>query len=166
MAVPADDGEKTLTATATVGGVASPIVSQKVQVDRVAPTLTGLTTNDGPDITAAERADGVTVTGTTEANASVKVTWGTVEKTIAAGADGTWNVTFVAAELPPVGTTAASSIITATATDSAGNASAPATQTVTLIPAAPSPTDPTTPPTPAPTPNNPRLRLPGHVLPS
>ncbi|MDO4681757.1 MAG: Ig-like domain-containing protein [Lautropia sp.] len=156
MPVPAGDGEKTITATATVGGAASPLASQTVQVDRSIPTLTGLTTNDGPDITATERADGVTVSGSTEAGASVRVNWGGVEKPATAGAGGAWSVTFSAAELPAVGATPVTSVITATATDGAGNASTPATHTVTLVPAAapPSAPPPTIPP-PAPPPTDP-----------
>jgi large repetitive protein len=69
-------------------------------------------------VNAVERADGITLTGTAEAGASVAVTMAGVTRTVTAGANGTWSANFTAAEIPTGETTAAVSV---TATDAAGN---------------------------------------------
>jgi len=59
----------------------------------------------------------------------VKVTVGTVSHDAKAGADGKWSVAFAGAELPADGT----HLVTAVATDKAGNASAPSAGTPMVV---------------------------------
>lgn len=74
-----------------------------------------------------ERADGVTLTGTTDANAAVSVTFAGQTKSVTADADGAWSTDYDAAELPAAGEGTAT--VSATATDVAGNT---ATTTTTV----------------------------------
>ncbi|SMX39056.1 Ig-like domain-containing protein [Maliponia aquimaris] len=76
-------------------------------------------------VNAAERADGVTLTGTAEPGSSVMVTFGTVTRAATVAADGSWTATYAAAEIPAgervlnvtaVGTDPAGNIATATGT--------------------------------------------------
>ena len=71
-------------------------------------------------INFVERSDGVTVTGTAEAGATVVVTFGgtDAEATATADADGNWSVDFAAADVPQG---ELSETISAVATDAAGN---------------------------------------------
>ena len=90
------------------------------------PTIAAVTGDDS--ITSAERAAGVTITGTAEAGSSVAVTWGTT--TLAGTATGgNYSVTFATGQVPPIGT----STVSVTATDAVGNASTPASRSVTLL---------------------------------
>jgi Ca2+-binding RTX toxin-like protein len=58
----------------------------------------------GDDVVdAAERAAGVTVTGTAAAGASVAVAFGAVSKTVIVAPDGTWSASFATGELLPGG---------------------------------------------------------------
>ncbi len=94
-------------------------------------TTTGLTVStvgietDGV-INHAERADGVTLTGTAEAGSSVVVTFGSASRPAVVDANGNWTVDFPASEIPQGEQTVN---ITAVSTDAAGN-SATATGTV------------------------------------
>ncbi len=68
----------------------------------------------------AEAVSGVTMTGTTEPGSTVNVTMNGHTHAATVASDGTWTVTFPAGELPSGETTA---VMTATATDAAGNTS-------------------------------------------
>lgn len=74
-------------------------------------------------LNVAERAAGLTMTGTVEAGSSVEVTIGGVTRAATVDADGNWSAAFDADDLPEGDTTATAEI---TATDAAGN-----TQTLT-----------------------------------
>ena len=65
-----------------------------------------------------ERSDGVTLTGTAEAGATVTVTMAGVTRVVTATAAGTWSATWAASEVPSGETTAAISV---SAVDAAGN---------------------------------------------
>ena len=86
-------------------------------------TVTSVTVNtatvetDGV-INFVERSDGVTITGTAQAGASVSVTMAGVTRVVTAGANGTWSANYAAGEVPSGETTA---MVTAVATDQAGN---------------------------------------------
>jgi hypothetical protein len=71
-------------------------------------------------VNAAERADGVTLTGTTQAGNTVSVAWNGQTLAASVAANGSWTVTFPASGIPtsmlPTATTA-----TVTARDPAGN---------------------------------------------
>ena len=71
-------------------------------------------------INAAERADGVTLTGTTQPGSTVDVTFGTATRAATVDANGNWTASFAAGEIP-TGETAVTA--TAVATDSFGNTS-------------------------------------------
>lgn len=73
-------------------------------------------------VNGAEASDGVTLTGTAEAGATVVVTLAGVSQTVVAGSNGTWSATWTAAQVP---TGELDAPVTATSTDAAGN-----TQTV------------------------------------
>ncbi|WP_313436650.1 Ig-like domain-containing protein [Novosphingobium sp.] len=107
--------EFAVTATDETGNVSGPSVTYGVIVDLAPPTT--LTLNP---------TDGITLTGTTEAGATVLVDTngdGTPDQTAIANASGGWSVTF-ASPLPD-GTT-----VSVVAVDAAGNATAPATVAV------------------------------------
>lgn len=100
-----------------------------VTVDATAPTAAVITQVAGDGIvSAAEKAAGVTLSGTGEAGSSVSVVWGTVTKTATVNASGAWSVPFASADVPADGATT----VRVTLTDLAGNASAAAQQAVTV----------------------------------
>lgn len=94
------------------------------------PVITAVATDD--IVNAAERAAGVTVSGTAEADAVISVTWGNTTKTVTASG-GSWSVSFAAAEVPADGSTT----ISVVAKDAAGNASAAGSKAVTIDSTAP-----------------------------
>lgn len=69
-------------------------------------------------INAAELADGVTLTGTTEPGSTVMVTAGGVTRAATVDANGNWTVDFAASDIP---TGTYDLAVTAVATDAAGN---------------------------------------------
>ncbi|MDO4905451.1 MAG: Ig-like domain-containing protein [Lautropia sp.] len=147
LTVPSGDGTKTVTVVATnaAGGTAN--ATQSITVDRTAPSISNLSVPDGPEITQAEAADGVVVTGTTEAGATVTATWGSATATGTADGSGAWSITFTAGQVPQVPTGgSASSTISVIATDAAGNAGTASTQSVTVSGAPATTEPPTTPP--------------------
>jgi hypothetical protein len=87
-------------------------------------------------VNAAEKGAGIVVTGTAEAGSAVAVTWGAAAKS-ATAAGGVWSVTFASGEVPADNV---SSTISATVTDTAGNAGVAATRTVLIDSAGPSAT--------------------------
>lgn len=116
-----DEGEYTsdVTVTATDGAGNSTTVTDTLVVDTEAEDLT-FDVVEGDDVVNIEEAsDGLTISGTSEAGAtvSVELEGQAVETTV--GADGTWSVSFDADTLPG-GTY--DTIVSATVTDAAGNA--------------------------------------------
>lgn len=90
----------------------------KVTIDTGADELT-IDQVTGDDIVSlAEKAAGIIVTGTFEPGSSVVVTWGSVVKNaLPADNEGKWSVTFLPSEVPADG----NRLISASATDIAGN---------------------------------------------
>ena len=120
--------------------VTTPLTLQP-QAEITPPTITTL--SDGDTISAEEARDGFSVSGRALAGATVNVRWNGVEKTATVGADGQWNVSFTAGEMPNVAAgSSASHPLTATATLN-GVTSPAATQAITVQGAAQAPT-PTT----------------------
>jgi hypothetical protein len=122
-----EDGEYALNVTQSDAvGNESPVATRTVKVDAqppAKPIILPVTTDN--IINAAEKQNGVTLRGTAEPNASIELTWGLISRTIKAAADGKWSASFTSAQIPADGTTN----VTATATDSSGNVSDPATRT-------------------------------------
>ena len=130
-------GSETLTAVAAdVIGNASADGTKTIIVDTVAPATPTFDVVASDDkVNFAEKAAGVTVSGTAEAGASVVVSWGAVSKTVTA-TGGNWSASFLSGEMPAD----ASTTISAVATDVAGNVSEAGARAVavdTVAPATP-----------------------------
>jgi large repetitive protein len=119
--IPAGESTVALRATATdaVGNVSHQ--DQNVQIDTLVRNFArtgGLIGGDGT-MNAEETAAGLVLSGTVEPNATVVIQLGSgASRTVTAGANGLWSVTFAASDLP---TGEGSSSVTMTATDVAGN---------------------------------------------
>jgi uncharacterized repeat protein (TIGR02059 family) len=106
-----------------------------VNLDLTPPAVPTIATVSGDDlVSAAEKAAGVTVSGTAEASSSVTVTWGATTHSVTANGAGAWSSNFAAGEIPADG----AGNITATATDAAGNTGGTASHAVTIDTVAPS----------------------------
>ncbi len=110
-----------LTASDYAGNTTTP-VTQSVTVDRTPPAQPVIQSTGGTDnyLNAAERAGGSSISGTAEANSTVKVSLAGQTQEVQADASGKWTAAFAAAQLP---TSDGAHPVTATATDRAGNAS-------------------------------------------
>lgn len=118
--IPAD-GSTSITAIATdvAGNPSAASTPTNVVVDTTAPGAPVIAIVSGDNrISSVEKSDGVNVSGTAEANATVSVTLGTVTKTVTANGSGVWVANFTSVEIPSDGTTT----ISAVQTDAAGNA--------------------------------------------
>jgi hypothetical protein len=117
-------GTSTLPITASITDDAgnSRSVSDSVKLDTLVDnhTISAAQVEGDDVVNLAERADGVTLSGTTEPGSTVSVQLGLVTRLAAVDAAGNWDVTFAATDIP-TGTYVTS--VTATATDLAGNVS-------------------------------------------
>lgn len=128
------DGFTTVTARQTdpIGNTSDPD-TRNLTVDTQPPTVPVISfVATDNNVNAAEKNNGVTISGTAIAGSRVNVTWGAVSKQVVA-LDGTWNATFGSTEVPNDGETT----VRATATDPAGNQGSEATRTVTVATGAP-----------------------------
>jgi len=117
--IPGGTYEATVTATATdaLGNTAT--ASGPVDIDTELSVAFDTTPLEGDDVVnAAERADGVILTGTTDPGATVIVQMGGQSVTATVAASGAWSAAFAASALPEGET---SIVATANATDAAGN---------------------------------------------
>lgn len=118
--IPAGENSVTLTAVATdhVGNVST--ITEQVAVDTIVRNFTHQDVIAGDDIlNAAERAAGLTLTGTSEPFSTLVLHLSNgSEVTASVGADGLWSATFPASSLP---TGEGNMSVTVTATDHAGN---------------------------------------------
>ncbi|WP_121631270.1 Ig-like domain-containing protein [Tropicibacter alexandrii] len=114
-----------VTATDPVGNVLTQDLNIPVDTATTVQVSTANVETDGV-VNAVERADGVTLVGSTEPGNSVNVTMGGVTRPATVAADGSWTVTYSAAAIPQGETQVT---VTAVATDAAGNT---ATATDTL----------------------------------
>lgn len=115
-------GERNLTVNATatdsVGNIST--TSGQVMLDTFVRNFAITSQAGGADqvVNAAEAAQGLTVTGTTEPGASVTITLDGISREATVSASGSWSVTYLAGELP-VGERTVT--LTAQSTDAAGN---------------------------------------------
>ncbi|QRF67759.1 Ig-like domain-containing protein [Ponticoccus alexandrii] len=124
VTLPADDvpeGETLMevaaTATDAAGNVATVTGSIAIDTETNVAVMTETVEGDGV-VNAAERSDGVTLTGTAEPGSTVTVALGSVTHAATVAPDGSWTAEFSVAEIP---TGERSLTVTATATDPAGN---------------------------------------------
>ncbi|UWQ53054.1 Ig-like domain-containing protein [Leisingera caerulea] len=116
------EADITVTATDAAGNTSE--ISDTLTIDtEVTPFTADSSQTDDDVLNVAERAAGLTMTGTVETGSSVEVTIGGVTRAATVDADGNWSAAFDADDLPDGDTTATAEI---TATDAAGN-----TQTLT-----------------------------------
>lgn len=115
-----------ITTTDTRGNAAS--YSETLVVDTIAPPAT-LNVVEGDDvINAGEASDGVTLSGSGEAGASISVLFQGITRTTTVAGNGTWSVSYASAEIID-GTY--NSAVTITTEDAAGN-STTVTETVVV----------------------------------
>ena len=100
-------------------GVQSTLPLTTLHFDDTPPASAEVASVAGDNIiTAPEKAAGVTISGTAEANGSVELKLGTVTRLVAVDANGNWSTTLQADDLP---TADGSYTLSATAIDAAGN---------------------------------------------
>ncbi|MEZ5713935.1 MAG: Ig-like domain-containing protein [Paracoccaceae bacterium] len=99
--IPTGETEATVTAVATDVHGNSTSTETVIQIDTVNTVTFDAAGVEGDGmVNAAEHADGVTFSGTTQAGSTVVVTANGVSHTVTAGSDGTWSVDFASSELP------------------------------------------------------------------
>jgi hypothetical protein len=130
-----DEGAETLSATATdLAGNVSSAVTRNITVDTLAPdapVISAVATDN--IVNASEQA--AAISGTAEANASIALTLGSNVRTVTANAQGQWTYTLTPADIAAMGD--GPETISATATDKAGNTSAPRQRDITIDTLAP-----------------------------
>lgn len=100
-------------------GVQSTLPLTTLHFDDTPPASAEVASVAGDNIiTAPEKAAGVTISGTAEANGSVELKLGTLTRLVAVDANGNWSTTLQADDLP---TADGSYTLSATAIDAAGN---------------------------------------------
>ena len=109
------------------GNAASASRTVTVDTETFVTVRTATLEGDGT-VNFVERADGVTLTGTAEAGATVQVTFAGVTRTVTAGANGSWSADYTAANVPSGESVQTVSV---TSTDLAGN-TATTSGTVTI----------------------------------
>ncbi len=111
--------EVTAIATDAAGNTAS--TSGTFQIDtELAVTVETATVETDGIVNMVERSDGVTLTGTSDAGASVQVVFENGVRTVTADDDGNWSADFAASEIR-TGDVEVGAPVTVTATDAAGN---------------------------------------------
>ncbi len=120
--IPTGEITSTITAVATDAYGNSATSTGEVDIDTLVRDFSFTGSTGGADgvVNIAEAVSGVTMTGTTEPGSTVNVTMNGHTHAATVAADGTWTVHFPAGELPAGETTA---VMTAVATDAAGNTS-------------------------------------------
>ncbi|MEX0305508.1 MAG: Ig-like domain-containing protein [Leisingera sp.] len=115
------DAAVVVTATDAVGNTAQ--ISDTLAIDTEVSPLTSDSVTDDDVVNLAERAAGLTMTGTVEPGSTVNVTISGVTRAATVDADGNWSATFASDDLREGSYTASAEI---EATDAAGN-----TETIT-----------------------------------
>ncbi|KIC13354.1 Ig-like domain-containing protein, partial [Leisingera sp. ANG-Vp] len=110
------DADVVVTATDAAGNTAE--INDTLAIDTEVSPFTADSVTDDDALNLAERAAGLTMTGTVEPGSDVKVTIQGVTRTASVDADGNWSATFAADDLLAGTYTATAEI---EATDAAGN---------------------------------------------
>jgi hypothetical protein len=130
-------GDGQTAVNASIEGAPGASASRPVRIDTTPPGPPAIDAIEGDNrVTVVERADGVNISGTAEAGASVSVDWNGNGKVATANDAGVWSVAYSAAEIPPGGDTT----VTARATDSDGNQGGQTVRAVVVDPPFPAPT--------------------------
>jgi len=118
-------GDGNTTVVAAITGSPDIASSRAVRIDTTAPPPPAIGAVEGDDrVSLAERQDGVRISGTAEAGATVNVDWNGNGKVTTANGAGAWSVDYGAGEVPQVAAGGGNTTITARATDGVGNAGA------------------------------------------
>ena len=136
------DGNHTVTATFTGGGTTTTLTGGGFVIDMTPPNVaaTAGTQSTGDIENLEEYANGVTLSGTSEAGATVNVTLGVpgqpgaITRPATMNPDGTWSITFTPQEIAGG---ERSQTVTIVATDRLGNVGTPLTETIVLDTIAP-----------------------------
>lgn len=136
------DGNHTVTATFTGGGTTTTLTGGGFVIDMTPPNVaaTAGTQSTGDIENLEEYANGVTLSGTSEAGATVNVTLGVpgqpgaITRPATMNPDGTWSITFTPQEIAGGERT---QTVTIVATDRLGNVGTPLTETIVLDTIAP-----------------------------
>ncbi|MGJ8625814.1 MAG: Ig-like domain-containing protein [Sulfitobacter sp.] len=118
--VPTGEMSATVSATATDSFGNTSTATGEVDIDTLVRDFAFTATTGGADgiINIEEATQGFTMTGTTEVGSTVSVVMNGFTHQATVAADGTWTVDFAASEIP---TGTQTVVMTATATDAAGN---------------------------------------------
>lgn len=127
-AISTGEHTKTITIVTTDASGNSTTSTDTLVVDTVAPVINFNTVEGDNVINAVEASNGVTLTGTGEAGASIVVTFQGQQQTTTVAGDGSWSVNYAASSIA-AGTY--SSDFSVVSTDAAGN-STTSTHTVTV----------------------------------
>lgn len=131
--LPDATGDYTVSATASLDGTtfsSGPVAGGGFSVDLDGPSAPGIDAVAGNNVLELEEQEAdLTVAGTAEAGAMVAVTIGAVTESAVAAGDGSYSVTFDAADVPD-----ADFSINVVATDPLGNTGAQSTQPVSVEP--------------------------------
>jgi len=108
-------------------------ISYQLEMDLDPPAAPVIDPVTGDDIISADEArdadpSPIVVEGSAEAGATVRVSWHGEDQVTTADADGRWSVTFDGQEIPD-----GDDVISAVATDLAGNSSSPGTRPVSVV---------------------------------
>ena len=119
--VPTGTLTQTVTAVATdaAGNTASTSGTFNIDTELAVTVETATVETDGI-VNMVERSDGVTLTGTSDAGASVQVVFENGVRTVTADGDGNWSADFAAGEIR-TGNVEVGAPVMVTATDAAGN---------------------------------------------
>ena len=117
-AIPAGTYSSTATVTATDAAGNTASATRTIAIDTQTAVAIDATQAGDNAISGVEAQAGVTLTGTAEAGATVKVTFEGATHTVTAGSNGTWSSNFTTAE---IGTGTRNSTVSVTSTDLAGN---------------------------------------------
>ncbi|MEB3331533.1 MAG: Ig-like domain-containing protein [Synechococcaceae cyanobacterium] len=128
--VPVDATSSTISVTATdSSGNVSSSASRVVVIDTTTPGSPTIHTVAGDNIISnSERNDGLTLSGTAEANSRVDVNWSGITRSTTADSSGAWSLSYNKTQIPAPGNTT----ITVTAVDVAGNPSTATTLAVVI----------------------------------